>query len=295
MSVHKDRNFEIIAPTMSILRTATLLVFLASAPAWGQSSSAPAQASDSNQQAAQTSQTPPDSNKNPPADQSPSAVPPDSTKLEPIKTQKASYPLEARALKLQGEVVVKIVVSATGEVESAVAVSGDPILAKSAADAAMKWKFKPFIKNGKPVKVSTKLPFDFAFSDKVHDEKLPPADQTAPAAPPPVATTAGPDKPKLAIPQRVRVAQGVSAGLLLYKVQPAYPPDAQQARIQGTVVLRALISKDGKVENLSLVSGHPMLAPAAIGAVQQWRYKPYLLNGQPVEVSTEVLVNFQLR
>jgi periplasmic protein TonB len=100
--------------------------------------------------------------------------------------------------------------------------------------------------------------------------------------------------PKVATPQRVRVSQGVSQGLLVKRVQPNYPPLARQARIQGTVVLRAVISKDGSIENLTLVSGHPMLAPAAIDAVKQWKYKPYLLNGEPVEVDTEVLVNFTL-
>jgi periplasmic protein TonB len=100
--------------------------------------------------------------------------------------------------------------------------------------------------------------------------------------------------PKVATPQRVRVSQGVSQGLLVRRVNPTYPPLARQARIQGTVVLRAVISKDGSIENLQLVSGHPMLAPAAIEAVKQWKYKPYLLNGEPVEVDTEVQVNFTL-
>ncbi len=100
--------------------------------------------------------------------------------------------------------------------------------------------------------------------------------------------------PKVAAPQRVRVSQGVSAGLLVRKVNPTYPPLARQARISGTVILRAVIGKDGSIQNLSLVSGHPMLAPAAIDAVKQWKYKPYLLNGEPVEVDTEVQVNFTL-
>jgi protein TonB len=100
--------------------------------------------------------------------------------------------------------------------------------------------------------------------------------------------------PKVATPQRVRVSSGVSTGLLVRRVQPNYPPLARQARIQGQVVLHAVISKDGSIENLTLVSGHPMLAPAAIDAVKQWKYKPYLLNGEPVEVDTEVMVNFTL-
>jgi len=100
--------------------------------------------------------------------------------------------------------------------------------------------------------------------------------------------------PKVATPQRVRVSQGVTQGLLIRKVQPVYPPLARQARIQGTVLLQAEISKDGTIENLHLISGHPMLAPAAIEAVKQWRYKPYILNGEPVEVETQITVNFTL-
>ncbi len=100
--------------------------------------------------------------------------------------------------------------------------------------------------------------------------------------------------PKVATPQRVRVSSGVSTGLLIKKVQPNYPALAKQARIQGHVLLQAEISKDGTIQNLQLISGHPMLAPAAIEAVRQWRYKPYLLNGEPVAVETQVDVIFSL-
>jgi protein TonB len=97
-----------------------------------------------------------------------------------------------------------------------------------------------------------------------------------------------------AAPQRVRVSQGVSQGLLIHKVQPSYPALARQARIQGVVVLQALIGKDGAIQNLHVVSGHPMLTGAALDAVKQWKYKPYYLNGEPVEVETTVNVNFTL-
>ncbi len=100
--------------------------------------------------------------------------------------------------------------------------------------------------------------------------------------------------PKVATPQRVRVSQGVSQGLLIHQVKPAYPPLARQARIAGSVVLQAVIAKDGTIQNLHVVSGHPMLAPAAVDAVKQWRYKPYFLNGEPVEVETQITVNFSL-
>jgi len=100
--------------------------------------------------------------------------------------------------------------------------------------------------------------------------------------------------PKAVVPQRVRVSQGVTQGLLIKKVQPLYPPLARQARIQGNVLLQAEISTEGTIENLHLISGHPMLAPAAIEAVKQWRYKPYILNGEPVPVETQITVIFSL-
>jgi protein TonB len=100
--------------------------------------------------------------------------------------------------------------------------------------------------------------------------------------------------PKVATPQRVRVSQGVSQGLLIHQVKPTYPPLARQARIQGVVVLQAVIGKDGNIQNLKVVSGHPMLAPSALEAVKQWKYKPYFLNGEPVEVDTTINVNFTL-
>jgi protein TonB len=83
-------------------------------------------------------------------------------------------------------------------------------------------------------------------------------------------------------------------GNLVHKVQPDYPPLARQARIQGAVVLQAVISRDGAIENLQVVSGHPMLVQAAVQAVRQWHYRPYVLNGEPVEVETQVTVNFIL-
>jgi len=97
-----------------------------------------------------------------------------------------------------------------------------------------------------------------------------------------------------ATPQRVRISQGVTKGLLVHRVEPTYPPLARSARVQGEVILSAIISASGEIENLQLVSGHPMLVPAALTAVRQWRYKPYLLNGQPTEVETTITVIFTL-
>lgn len=100
--------------------------------------------------------------------------------------------------------------------------------------------------------------------------------------------------PKVATPKTVRVSGGVIAGNLISQNKPPYPQLAKTARIQGDVVLRAIISKNGTIENLQVVSGHPMLQQAALDAVRQWRYKPYYLNGEPVEVDTTITVKFSL-
>lgn len=100
--------------------------------------------------------------------------------------------------------------------------------------------------------------------------------------------------PRPALSAPLRISEGVAQGFLVRQVKPVYPPLARQARIQGAVLLQAIIGKDGTIENLRLVSGHPMLAPAAIEAVRQWRYRPYTLNREPVEVQTEITVDFVL-
>ena len=98
-------------------------------------------------------------------------------------------------------------------------------------------------------------------------------------------------KPVAHAPLRV---SDMTQGYLVHKVEPMYPALARTARIQGPVELRAIISKEGTIEKLQVLSGHPMLSQAAVEAVRQWRYRPYILNGQPVEVETQVTVNFVL-
>jgi periplasmic protein TonB len=105
--------------------------------------------------------------------------------------------------------------------------------------------------------------------------------------------TAAPPPPKVT-PKRVTVGGNVQAARLSNKVQPIYPPLARQTRISGTVKLHAIIGKNGTVEQLQVLSGHPLLVQAALDAVKQWRYQPTLLNGEPVEVDTEIDVIFSL-
>jgi protein TonB len=109
-------------------------------------------------------------------------------------------------------------------------------------------------------------------------------------APPPTVTVAHPQAPK----RPIQVSQGVAAGLLLSPIRPIYPAIAKAARIQGTVVIEATISRQGTIENLQVIEGPSMLRQAAIDAVAAARYRPFLLNGEPVEVQTSIHVIFSL-
>ena len=103
------------------------------------------------------------------------------------------------------------------------------------------------------------------------------------SAPPPAAGT-----------KRITIGGNVQQAKLIMQPRPVYPPLAKQARISGVVNLNAIIGKEGNVVNLSVISGHPLLIPSALEAVQQWVYQKTLLNGEPVEVSTQIDVNYTL-
>jgi protein TonB len=109
-----------------------------------------------------------------------------------------------------------------------------------------------------------------------------------------ISSTPAVNVPKLEPPRRIRVSQGVTQGLLLHKVEPAYPKIALAARVTGVVLVKAVIGKDGVIKELEIVNGSPLLTSAALDAVKQWRYRPYLLNGEPVEVETNITVTFQI-
>ena len=208
-----------------------------------------------------------------------------------------SYPPLARQARIQGTVIAQITISKTGDVQSVQLFSGHPMLAPAALEAIKQWKFRPYELNGEPVEVETqaKVNFTLAGNPSVQGTAgdrpggIPPGEPGGivdsseardPHAPPP--------------PQRIRVSSAVEERLSLKKVPPKYPEEARQDRIQGQVLLQVVVDKEGNVASVELISGHPALAPAAIDAVRQWKYQPYLLNGQPLEVHTQVTVNFTL-
>lgn len=115
----------------------------------------------------------------------------------------------------------------------------------------------------------------------------------APPPPPPVRTVA-PAPPPPAAPARITVGGDVQAALILQQTRPVYPTLAREGRIQGVVILKAVIGTDGRIKNLTALSGHPLLVEAALNAVRNWRYRPTVLDGAPVEVNTEIEVRFGL-
>jgi TonB family protein len=199
--------------------------------------------------------------------------------LEPIHVPRLVYPSTARQQKIQGVVVAMMLVSETGVAEAVRILEGDEVLADAVQLAAREWKFKPVTRDGKAVPVISKVKFDFVLGSDDRDPK----DIVPEIAP---ATD---------FPEHVRVSKGIMQGLMLRNSSPVYPPEAKEAHIQGIVMLQAVISKEGKVTHLQLVSGPPELAAAAMGAVQNWLYRPYRLYGRPVEVDTQVQINFALR
>ena len=112
------------------------------------------------------------------------------------------------------------------------------------------------------------------------------------AAPPPPPPPKKEEKP--AAPKRITIGGNVQQAKLIRQPKPVYPPLAKQARISGVVHLAAVISANGTIQDLKVISGHPLLIPAALEAVKQWVYQPTLLNGEPVEVQTQIDVNFTL-
>jgi TonB family protein len=183
------------------------------------------------------------------------------------------YPEIAQQARIQGDVVLRAVIGPDGAVQNLQLVSGHPVLAPAAMEAVRQWRYQPYLLNGSPVEVETvvSIPFSLGASDAA----LGPSD----AAP----------------VQRIRISEGVADSMVVEKVPPVYPEMAQQARIQGEVLLRVVIGPDGSVKELHVISGQPMLVPAAMEAVRQWRYKPFFLDdGSPVAVEAPVRIPFKL-
>lgn len=223
-------------------------------------------------------------------------VPPESVQNLLIRRVAPTYPPLARQARIQGAVVVKVIINKAGEVRAMQLVSGHPMLAPAAIEAVKQWRYRPYEQDGAPVEIQTTVQINFSLPENS------PAGGVVGDGPPgssPMQSIIGQvhlceESPSSSFPNRVRVSSGVMQGMIIQKRAPMYPDEARSQHVEGTVLLAMEIGKDGNVCDLALISGHPLLAPSAIDAVRQWKYRPYLLNGTPVEVETQAQVNFTL-
>jgi TonB family protein len=212
-------------------------------------------------------------------------------------------PLTPRAPLAQSPlgVVFEAIVGTDGHVKIVRPLSGNVAIMQNAIDAVRHWTYRPTLQNGMPVEVATQIEVAFrqipgsatpvgsvvgGLSGGACGSGFAALPQAPPPPPPP------PPKPQAGNP--ASIVEAVSKANLLTAPDPVYPPLARQARIQGAVVLNVIIGKDGTVEGITVASGPPLLTPAAVEAVKKWTYKPMLMDGQPVSVSTRVTINFRL-
>ncbi|MDQ2924447.1 MAG: energy transducer TonB [Acidobacteriota bacterium] len=201
------------------------------------------------------------------------------TKVPPI------YPARARRKGIQGVVVLHAIIGRDGHIRTLEVVSGPEELRGATLDAVRQWTYKPYLMNGLPTEVDTKISINYTL-----DAKADAADAEA-------GTATEPDNVPSAetVKHIPRISSGMMQKMVLKKAPPVYPDSARERGIQGTVVLHAVIGKNGHVAKLEAISGPKELQDAAIDAVRRWTYRKYFLNGEPSEVETTVVVNFNLR
>lgn len=191
------------------------------------------------------------------------------------------YPSNARRKGIQGAVVLHAIIGKDGHIRMLEVVSGPEELRGATLDAVRQWTYKPYLLNGVPTEVDTKISINYTLDAKAAD-----AEAGSAIEPEPVP-------PAESVKHIPRISSGMMQKMVLKKVPPVYPNSARERGIQGTVVLHVLVGKQGHVEKLEAISGPKELQGAAVDAVRQWTYRRYLLNGEPSEVETTVAVNFK--
>jgi TonB family protein len=190
------------------------------------------------------------------------------------------YPAGLKEKGIGGTVMLDAVIGADGTPKNLRVVNDnvDSQLAAAAIEAVKQWRYEPAIVNGLASEARISIPLTFTAS-------VTGAGQEPPAATPPEPTPN---------PDRIRMGGAVMQQKLESQTKPMYPPLAREARIAGVVILEAVVGKEGNVQEVRVVSGHPLLQQSAVDAVSQWRYQPTLLNGVPMEVVTTITVTFSL-
>lgn len=223
----------------------------------------------------------------PPVRTAPTLVTPWVLHSKLIQEVDPSYPEAARKYNLEGDVMIKVFVDENGNVTSArwILPSGaSTILAFEALQAVKKWKYQPRVVDGTPVPMVSWIAIRFQLKKTPNIDVLTKSEISAPSIDPVQL------RPK-PIPS---ISSDVALGSLLNHVDPSYPLEAKVAHIQGDVVLFAVIGSDGNINQMEPISGNPVLVRASMAAVRLWRYKPYRVNGEPVDVDTTVTVKFHM-
>ena len=195
------------------------------------------------------------------------------------------YPQMAKIAHIEGDVVLTASINEEGHIKNLRAVSGHPILIQPTMDAVSQWKYEPFLLEGRPVAVETRITVSY---------RMPPTSASAQKNSTPQDAEGVPPPARVPPPRKLRVSSGVADDNKISGDDPTYPEEAKQNKIQGDVVFRVLIDERGNVDSVQVVSGHPLLVDAATEAVKTWKYRPWLLNGEPVSVETTVTVRFHL-
>lgn len=197
------------------------------------------------------------------------------------------YPRDARERHTQGDVLIDVIVDESGNVQTAKlsnCANCSSILGDASLSAVRKWRYQPTVVDGKPAAVSSWIAFRFRLLIKPSVEILTRSESSTPS----------PETLKPAGSRKLRISSGVAEANLIYKVEPQYPAKAKAEHIQGDVVMQCVIDKEGRLVVTRLLSGHPVLAEPSLEVVRQWRYKPYTLNGEPVEVETTITIKFHM-
>jgi TonB family protein len=196
----------------------------------------------------------------------------------PCMAVNSTYPSAVTAKKVEDTVLLKVRISKSGVVHDIKVDSGPPTLTAAAIKAVKRWKYKPA----------------WWATDAPSERQTFMSVTLAKGAAPKVEEIALGVPGCIPAPWRVRVSQTFMETLLLSRVEPVYPPGAQTNHMEGIVVVRVTVDKGGNVYKVENVSGPPVLVPAAAEAVKQWRYQPYLLNGEAIEVESTVEISFTL-
>ncbi|HZL26293.1 MAG TPA: TonB family protein [Acidobacteriaceae bacterium] len=198
-----------------------------------------------------------------------------------------SYPADARKDGVEGQVVMHALIGKDGHIKDLTVISGPEKLRGAATDAVRQWTYKPYLLNGEPREVDTTIIVNFNLGSSAQSTIAPHRD-TAPA--PKTIKMLG------LAPGAVQGPPAVfTGGGILSRVPPVYPPVARAAKVEGAVVVKAIIAKDGTVRSAEAVSGPEILRGAAVDAVRQWTFNATLRNGEAAEAMANVTVTFALR